>query len=136
MSNWGEFQPEELRKLVEEVNEAERRIIGLTEDQLEPSLLRYNPGKPSVGPLPRYIPTKLRIEEPPIVFGPPERIRPNKRDKLSRAKRQLALVESLIEVEGPSEKLNIDKEKYIKEIREYRKIKHFKRNNKNRNKQC
>lgn len=133
MSEWGEYQPEELREIVERLNEAEIRNTKLLGNQLEPSLLQYHPGKPSIGPLPRYIPTKCsKVTEPPIVFGPPERVKPCRRDRLNRTKRQLALVESLIETEGPSEQLNKRKAELIENIRNIRKEKHYKRNNNKR----
>lgn len=137
MSDWWELSPEELQEVVERVNDAERRNIKALGSQLELSILEYDPGEPTVGPLPRYIPTrKPKIENPPIVFGPPERIRPNKRDKLSRLKRELALIESINETDGPSEQRNDRKQKLIVEIREHRKLKHHNKNKKKKNKQC
>lgn len=135
MAEQGELSPDELEAIIEEVNEAERRNINILGSQLKPSILKYHPGKPSVGPLPRYIPTKRsKISEPPIVFGPAERIKPIKRDRLSRAKRELAFIVSLIETEGPTELHTKNKQKLIVEIREIRKLKHYKRKI-NRNKQ-
>lgn len=79
-----------------------------------------------VGPLPKYIPKKKpQIEEPPIVYGPPARFRPNREDCRNKTKRKLNLICSIIETEGETKERLEEKANLIKTLNnlrgEYRK---------------
>lgn len=135
MTDWEELTTDEIKELIDDINAAERRNTQILKEvgiQLEPSILRYNPGRCEVGPLPRYIPTKKQpITEPPISFGPKERIKINRRDKLNAAKRQLAFLDSLEQTDGQTTHTKQEKNKHINIIKQYRKIRNYRKSKTN-----
>lgn len=72
-------------------------------------------------PQPKYIPKRIpKIIEPPIVFGPPVRIRRNREDPRSRTKRELELICSIIELEGETPQRLEEKAHLINQLNTFR----------------
>lgn len=84
-----------VRRLNEEINKG-----NISGERVTHSHIEYVPEPPlRIGPLPKYIPSKIRqIEEPKYPFGPAERIKQNRLDPFHRVKRQINLVESELSV--------------------------------------
>lgn len=131
MSYWKDLTEEECKDLVDDLNAIEKKYVDLLNQagaKISYSFIPYRPATQTLqqGPLPKYIPSKkTQIEEPPLVYGPPARFRPNREDKISKKKRELALQTSIIETEGSTPERIEKQNQIIRELneirREYRK---------------
>lgn len=122
---------EEHKELIKEINDLEKKYVDIlrqTGVYMKYSFIGYEPTSSTIppGPQPKYIPKKIaKPEEPPIVYGPAARFRPNREDCRHRTKRQLDLICSIIDLEGETPERIVKKEILRKELNlqraEYRK---------------